>query len=257
MYPILTFWLTVLVWGTYSKLVYLHFKTDADSKFWLVKLFQNNLNKFTELDKYVQIGLILSTTHALFSLFGSTYIFWMINEENIIHTYLYHIMVAVSISYYMTDMIIVGFTRPEYIYVAHHIASIIIIITYYIYSDTFPITYSYSMIIAEITNPFQLAFTYLIESKQTNKKRYFCVNTIFTFIFTFVRTLIIPFVYLDLNRIVYQNFKLSNNYATIFEVCIISGIIGSFIWNYNLAKGYYKKVYLPLMSDKLIEKKTN
>jgi hypothetical protein len=250
MYQILTFCLTVLIWIVYSKLVYQHFNTNIDSKFWLVRLFQNKLDKFIELDKYSQIGLILSATHAILSLFGSTYMFWMIEKNDIVSTYLYHIMVAVSISHYMTDMIIVGFTKPQYIYVAHHIAATILIITYYIYANMSPITYSYSMIIAEITNPFQLAFIYLNESKLTNKKRYFCVNTIFTFIFTFVRTLIIPFIYLDLKRIAYNDFKLSYYYATVFEVCIVSGMIGGLMWNYNLIKGYYKKVYLPLMNNK-------
>jgi hypothetical protein len=158
-------------------------------------------------------------------------------------------MVAVSISYYTCDIIIDGFTRPQYIYAAHHVAAVILIITYYIYANLSPITYSYSMIIAEITNPLQLAFIYLVESKQTDKKRYFCVNTVFTFIFTFVRSLVIPFVYLDIKRTIYNNFKLSDTHAILFELCILSGMLGGFMWNYNLVNGYYKKIYLPLMNN--------
>jgi hypothetical protein len=252
MHQLLTFLLTILVWISYVKLVHNHFNTATNSKFWLVELFQNKLNKFTELNIYSQISFILSSTHALLSLFGSAYIYWMVKQEDIINTYLYHILVATSISHYMTDMIIVGFIKPQYIYLAHHIAATILIIIYYIYVNTSPIIYSYSMIIAEITNPFQLAFIYLIESKQTDKKRFFCVNTIFTFMFTFVRTLIIPFVYLDLQRTAYQNFKLYGTYAIIFEICILSGMIGGIIWNYNLVKGYYKKIYLPLMNGEPI-----
>lgn len=119
--------------------------------------------------------------------------------------------------------------------------------------------YPFSMVFMEITNPFQIIFSYLMNTKQTKKKRFFLVSTIFTFMFTFVRTLIIPFIYLDLYKTIYDEVNITGFQSILCDVCGATGVAGSLFWNYGLLKGYYNKVYLPLMtsSDEKNDKKVN
>lgn len=202
---------------------------------------------FNKMTVYEKVGFVLSMTHALMSLFGSMYLLALYEKSEIYDTYLYHIIVAVSLSHYMTDFLIVAYYHVQFMFIVHHLVSVIMITTFYIGGHLATDTYPFSMLFMEITNPFQIIFSYLSSTKQTHKKRFFVVSTIFTFMFTFVRCLILPFIYRDIQRAIYDDVRVEGMHAVLCEVCGITGAIGSLMWNYNLLKGYYNKVYLPLI----------
>lgn len=243
----LIFGVSFISWIIYWLIIYLHF-----SKIYPIQSITYIINKlplYQKLEKNKQISYITSMTHALLSFITSSYILLFIPNEQIIHYNIYHIIVGITMSYYIMDLIIVMYLIPNYIFIVHHIAADIIIGTFYLYSHLCPHMYPFTIILAEITNPLQLIFTYLIMTKQTQSNYFFIISTIFTYIFTFVRILIVPFIYLDSYRNIYIIPNINRYHAYIFDISLITGILGGFIWNYNIIKGYYIKVYLPLINQ--------
>jgi hypothetical protein len=241
------FWITVLLWLIFCRICYLHFYRMRKSY-----LVSNIISPFANFDKmkvHNKVAFILSMIHALTSLGISLYLLANYHKHEIYDSILYHIAVAVSLSHYITDMLVVGYYEVQYLYIVHHTVSIIMITIFYINSHISPQTYPFSMVFMEITNPFQIIFSYLINTKQTKQKRFFVVSTIFTFMFTFVRTLVIPFIYLDLFNSIYNEVKITGFQAIICEICGVTGVLGGLLWNYGLLKGYYNKVYLPIMTS--------
>lgn len=238
------FWLTVLIWLIYCRICYTHFYKMRHSE--LIAKLVSPFVDFNKMTVYEKVGFVLSMTHALISLFGSLYLLSQYDKTEIYNTYLYHIIIAVSLSHYTTDMLIVAYYHVQVMFIIHHIVSIIMITTFYVGGQLSTDTYPFSMVFMEITNPFQIIFSYLSSTHQTHKKRFFVISTIFTFMFTFVRCLLLPFIYLDVQKSIYKDVKVNGFHAVLCEICGITGSLGSLIWNYSLLKGYYNKVYLPL-----------
>lgn len=240
------FWIAVVGWCILCKICYLHFRKIRHSL--LIDNLVINFPEFDKLDVYKQISCVLSMFHALASFFISLYLIIMYNKQDIYASILYHIIIGLSLSHYTTDLLIVGYYNVQHIFVIHHIVSIILIITFYINSQISPEIYPISMVFMEITNPFQIIFVYLSETKQTRKRRFYIISTIFTFMFTYVRTLIMPFIYIYVLNIVHNEIKLEGTHKIICNICGVLGALGGLIWNYNLAKGYYNKIYLPMIT---------
>ena len=252
MWWFLCFLIGIIGWALYTKLIYNIFLNDVKYSNYMSYLnyIDQLVPSFNKLDNYTKISYISSGTHAILSLIFSLYFF--INYNNIELNVLcsYNWIVGVSLSYYVCDLLMVGYYKPEIIFVGHHLAALVIISTFYIYGHLFPHMYSFGMILAEITNPFQITFHYLVKTKQTNTKRFFVVSTIFTFLFTYIRCIIVPVIYWELSKTNKLNIESHKIWAQLFDIAVAFGEIGGFIWTYYLIKGYYQKVYLPIFSTK-------
>lgn len=236
------FILTFLVWLAFSRLI--HKLVSSDIAYYLL----SGLN--CELHIYDRISLVLSSVHAVTSLCISCYLYFTYSHFEIESSYLYHMTVALSIGHYITDLAIVGYLKPDLLFILHHVGAIVVVTTFYNYNNIFPHMYSLCMILAEITNPIHLVFNYLLKTKQYNSRRFFVSSTIFTYLFTFIRCIIVPIIYYKIRN--YNVLVEQSGYvwANLFTNAMILSMIGNFIWTYGLVTGYYKKIYLPLTSNK-------
>lgn len=245
--------ISIIGWIFYTLFVYgLFLVPSKNSRYKYYNDVINNIfPNFYKLDVYLKISTVLTFSHAMISLLASIYFFINYDSENVLLLSWYHIVVGISLTYYITDLLIVYYFVPDYIYVGHHIAAIIVISIYYCYSHIFPHMYSLGMILAEITNPFQLMFTYLLKTKQTKTKRFFVSSTVFTFIFTYIRCIVVPFLYWKIYHtgLVKLTDEVHPNMAMAFNIANIGGLLGGGIWTYNLIIGYYKKIYKPMFEN--------
>lgn len=235
--------ISICSWILYWILVYCHFKDILPNP--MIKYVTNHFEKYETLDTYKQISFLTSMTHALLSFILSLYLFCIIPSNQIINQTIYHVVVGISISYYTMDLLIVGYYLVDWLFFVHHVMANILIITFYMYGHHYQIIYPFSMILAELTNPLQLTFTYLMQTKQTKTPLFFVVSTVFTYLFTFLRCLLIPIIYSEQYHNFYKVAEFNTIHAIMYNIALFSGFLGSAIWNLSIIKGYYNKVFLP------------
>lgn len=236
------------IWTLLYATIYIHYYDIY--KISIISSIESKLPKFDTLNRYTKIGLMSSMCHAIISLFLSLYLFFMVASEHIPNSIVYTFAVSVSLTHYFLDIFMVSFLKFEPIFIIHHLMSIVMISSFYVYRYECPHLYPFTMILAEITNPLQLVFSYLKHAKQTKTDLFYIVSTLFTYLFCFIRILIIPYIFMNTYHNVHNVAGLNTgNYAQIVFISAIIGVVGSVLWGVQLLMGYYKKVYLPLVNE--------
>ena len=240
------FGISCLSWIIFWILVYTHFHNILPNP--IINYITQKIPNYDTIHPNQKISFITSMTHAILSLLTSLYLLTITPRHLILEQNIYHITTAISITYYYVDLIMVGYYTPDLMFFIHHVMANVLLITFYIYAHYYPIIFPFGMMLAEITNPIQLTFSYLKHTKQQNTNVFYMISTILTYVFTFMRCLVIPIAYVELYYKFYIHCQLSGIHNYLYHIALFAGLIGSLLWCYSMVLGYWKKMFLKLVN---------
>ena len=168
----------------------------------------------------------VSLIHALFCIFmfGSQILFIDTSKwDNQFTTFQTHIA-YVSMSYFIYDMI---FNKLSSVFILHHLASIL---TYHITIkyNCFSSLVCYIGFLGELSNPFQILW--YVSSKTHNKELENKMFPIFSFMFIFIRGIVIPLLLIDFYWFLLYDSIIPIQPKLIVFLCSLLGSIGSLYW---------------------------
>ena len=145
--------------------------------------------------------------------------------------------ISISLGYFMYDLYHTIFTNFNKIYIIHHSLSIFTLLFSY-RTQTCSKLVSTFLLFGELSNPLQIIW--YLSDKLGYPKLEEIIFPIYSFLFVSIRTLIVP--YLMLNIL----FEYYNNYYIIFYcLCYTLGLIGSFKWTKKIVKKIIKRYVKP------------
>jgi len=173
---------------------------------------------------------IVSLTHALVTIGGSTYILY--NNDEYISNSLSIKLINFSASYFIYDCLFMLMNNFSLVFFLHHI---IILGVYYI-SLTYD--YGYKIVIltlfwGEITNPLQI--TWFLSRELNYKKLEHYIFPVFSFNFIIIRTAILPIIHYTM---ISTLFKTTEYYYPTIGLSILSilGTLGGMLWTKKMIK---------------------
>lgn len=187
--------------------------------------------------RYLSISSnIVSFIHAISTILGTGYYIynnqWTNDSFNESQTRLIYF----SASYFIYDSIRMIFKKMDIMFLLHHI---LILFVYYITlsNDIGCKFIMYTIFYGEITNPLQISW-HLSRVLKYNKINNY-IFPLFSFNFTIIRLIILPYYHYNIFKDMYVNYYFTNYYSTIILIlCSIIGNIGSLVW----VKGIIKKL---------------